>query len=957
MVHGVGVAMGFLTSVRAGGDRGVGRRTLSAARSPVRAAIVTRVGGFGDLHAVPERAPTRTHARSGQYRPEHHDLPSGEKKNVKSKKDTAVRPMSAVAGREEPLTAMSREQVNAGVALSGGYTRSIGNTPMVELKSLSPNPLVKIYLKCEFMNPGYSIKDRIAEHILNKAEASGKLKPGGTVVAASSGNTAAAFAMLCAARNYKAVVITNTKCSKEKIDAMRAYGAETIVTRSGVPPDHPEHYQNVEDRLVEENPGWLGVNQYDNPLNPEAYYNTLAPEIWDQTAGQVTHFFAAASTGGTVSGIGKYLKERNPDIQVVCPDPVGSIFYEFYTKGTTDNGKSFQVEGVGKDSLPANMNFQVIDKMLPVHDVDAFKMCRRLSENEGLVCGGSTGLNVHAAVEYARTLTEPATIVCIAPDSGIKYLSKIFNDEWLSENGMASAGGSACAEKASTAKAKGLSFMNSLSPKLIEYMDGLDNRDASVVELATPEEISAAFSGGPTSLSLDAVQEPIDSQALLSCADIIMKYSVRTGSPLFNNQLYGPADSIGVAGEWLTAALNTNVHTYEVAPVFTLMEREVLRKIAVTVGGAYAEESDGLFVPGGSIASMYGMILARHKICPETRTRGNAAVASKGLVAFTSAEAHYSYLKASMVMGLGTDNLVKVACDPITGAMLPEALEEAIEAKKAEGYTPFFVGATAGTTVLGAFDPFPAVHSVCEKHGLWMHVDAAWGGGAMFSAQKKTQALCEGVYLADSLTYNPHKMMGAPLQCSTFVTRHLGALEAANAANAAYLFQPDKNFTELDTGDKTIQCGRHADSLKLWLMWKALGDKGLSARVDHCIWLAEYMSKRIAKQLDQNGNRCFVQVAPTQYSNLCFYLIPPSLRSPEFNGIDAATPEQLERLSKVSPIVKDRMQRAGKAMIGFQPVNGFNNCFRMVIAGAKENLCTDGIDSILGSMLALSTDL
>jgi glutamate/tyrosine decarboxylase-like PLP-dependent enzyme len=289
--------------------------------------------------------------------------------------------------------------------------------------------------------------------------------------------------------------------------------------------------------------------------------------------------------------------------------------------------------------------------------------------------------------------------------------------------------------------------------------------------------------------------------------------------------------------------------------------------------------------------------------------------------------------------------------------MLPAKLDEAIAQKVQEGYTPFFVGATAGTTVLGAFDPFVDVHSVCERHGLWMHVDAAWGGGAMFSGTKKTRDLCEGVHLADSLAYNPHKMMGAPLQCSTFLTKHLGALESANAANAAYLFQPDKNFTDLDTGDKTIQCGRHADSLKLWLMWKSLGDKGLQNRVDHCIWLTEYMASRLEKQLDQNGNRCFVQVAPTQYSNLCFYLVPPSMRSPEFNSIDVATPEQLDALSKVSPIVKDRMQRAGKAMIGFQPVNGFHNCFRMVIAGSKETLCTDGINSILGSMLALSTDL
>jgi len=199
--------------------------------------------------------------------------------------------------------------------------------------------------------------------------------------------------MLCAARGYKCVAITNTKCSKEKVDALKAYGATAIVTKAGVPPDHPEHYQNVEKRLCEENEGWFGVNQYGNPLNPDAYYHTIAPEIWEQSEGEVTHFFAAASTGGTVSGIGRYLKEQNPDLTVVCPDPVGSIFNEYYTKGTTEHGKSFEVEGVGKDNIPSILNFDIIDAMPLVTDKEAFAMCHKLSEQEGLVCGGSTGLN------------------------------------------------------------------------------------------------------------------------------------------------------------------------------------------------------------------------------------------------------------------------------------------------------------------------------------------------------------------------------------------------------------------------------------------------------------------------------------------------------------------------------------------------------------------------------------
>lgn len=324
------------------------------------------------------------------------------------------------------------------------FSSTIGMTKLVELKTITPREDVRILLKCEFQNPGLSIKDRIAEHILNEAESTGALQPGGTVVTASSGNTAAAFAMLCSVRGYGCIAITNSKCSDEKVNALKAYGAEIIVTKSGVPPDHPEHYQMIEKRLVDENPTWFGVDQYDNPKNPEAYYRTIAPEIWDQTDGEITHFIAAASTGGTISGIGRYMKEMSGgDVQVICPDPVGSIFHDFWKSGgdaPKDSGESFQVEGVGKDSIPANFDISLIDAMPQVSDRDAFAMCRKLSQQEGVLGGGSTGVNVHAAVELAKTLDLPkgktATIVCIAPDSGVKYLSKIYNNKWLLEKGL-----------------------------------------------------------------------------------------------------------------------------------------------------------------------------------------------------------------------------------------------------------------------------------------------------------------------------------------------------------------------------------------------------------------------------------------------------------------------------------------------------------------------------------------
>mmetsp|Transcript_30908 Transcript_30908/g.89791 ORF Transcript_30908/g.89791 Transcript_30908/m.89791 type:complete len:384 (-) Transcript_30908:409-1560(-) len=309
---------------------------------------------------------------------------------------------------------------------------NIGNTRLVEMEGLTSNPLVKIFLKMEYENPGGSIKDRIALHIIDSAEKSGDLTPGGTVVAASSGNTGAAVSLLARARGYTPKIITNEKCSQEKVDALKGYGAELIVGPSGVPADHPDHYQNIELRLCEENANYFGVNQYDNLLNPEAYTLSLGPEIMEQTDGQVTHFFAGASTGGTISGTGGYLKNAKPGgVTVVCPDPVGSIFWEFYVNGNVIEPVSFQVEGVGKDSIPGAMSFSVIDDMPQYHDRDIFAMCRFVYETSGLCIGGSSGLNLCAAAELADRATEPGTYVCVAPDRGEKYLSKIFNEDWL----------------------------------------------------------------------------------------------------------------------------------------------------------------------------------------------------------------------------------------------------------------------------------------------------------------------------------------------------------------------------------------------------------------------------------------------------------------------------------------------------------------------------------------------
>mmetsp|Transcript_3936 Transcript_3936/g.13153 ORF Transcript_3936/g.13153 Transcript_3936/m.13153 type:complete len:441 (-) Transcript_3936:71-1393(-) len=324
-----------------------------------------------------------------------------------------------------------------------GAAAIIGNTPLLDLSRMSKTKGVRILAKAEYLNPSGSIKDRIAQHIIDCAERDGKLRPGDTLVASTSGNTGAAVAMVAAIRGYGYIAITNAKCSQEKRDSMAAYGGKLIVAKDGLPADHPEHYVNLEHTLCAANPTFFPINQYENPDNPDAYYRTLGPEIWKQTKGKVTHFIAGGSTGGTVSGVGKYLKEASKNtVKVLMPDPCGSVMYGAYhgdgtpvPTGVLAAGK-YSVEGVGKDSVPGTMNFRVVDAMLSVTDKQCFDMCLRLSREEGLLTGGSSGLNMHAAVELSGRCNPGAAIVVVLPDSGIKYLSKIYSPEWRQSNGF-----------------------------------------------------------------------------------------------------------------------------------------------------------------------------------------------------------------------------------------------------------------------------------------------------------------------------------------------------------------------------------------------------------------------------------------------------------------------------------------------------------------------------------------
>ncbi len=306
---------------------------------------------------------------------------------------------------------------------------AIGNTPLVRLNSVTDGARCLVLAKVEYMNPGGSIKDRPAVAMLEAAEKAGLLKPGGTIVEPTSGNTGSGLAMAAAIRGYRCILVMPDKMSREKIDLLKAYGAEVVVTPTNVPSDSPESYYGVANRLAAEIPGAFQPNQFHNHHNPDAHYATTGPEIWEQTRGTLTHFVAGIGTGGTISGTARYLKERNPKIHVIGADPEGSIY-------SGDTPRSYAVEGIGMNYLPETVDLKVIDEMVRVSDRDSFLMARRITREEGLLVGGSSGTAAVAAIQLARSLPEDAVVVVIFPDSGRGYMSKIFNDEWMIANGF-----------------------------------------------------------------------------------------------------------------------------------------------------------------------------------------------------------------------------------------------------------------------------------------------------------------------------------------------------------------------------------------------------------------------------------------------------------------------------------------------------------------------------------------
>ncbi len=416
----------------------------------------------------------------------------------------------------------------------------IGNTPLVRVPKIASDVSCDFVLKLELTNPGGSSKDRPALAMIEAAEASGELKPGGTIVEPTSGNTGVGLAIIANQRGYKTVFVMTDKVAPEKVDLLRAYGAEVVVCPVAVEPEDPESYYSTAERLVNEIPGAYRPDQYSNQTNPQAHYDTTGPEIWRQTDGKITHFVAGAGTGGTISGVAKYLKEQNPDIKIIAGDPEKSV----YSGGS---GRPYLVEGVGEDFWPTTYHPDLVDEVVPVSDADSFSMTRKIAREEGLLLGGSCGLAVVAGLKVAETLGPDDLMVVLTPDSGRGYLSKVFNDDYLAPLGFLKAETGICISE--VVKAKGdknseLIYVNPETPvrEAVEVMRANGVSQVPVAKNEPPFAV-AEISGAVSELQLmnaafadeSVLDKPVELVMAAGLPTIGIGQTVQTAVDLFEN--------------------------------------------------------------------------------------------------------------------------------------------------------------------------------------------------------------------------------------------------------------------------------------------------------------------------------------------------------------------------------------------------------------------------------------
>ncbi len=483
-------------------------------------------------------------------------------------------------------------------------------------------------------------------------------------------------------------------------------------------------------------------------------------------------------------------------------------------------------------------------------------------------------------------------------------------------------------------------LVEQIARRALAYVVDAPTGDDTVIDLASPDDLIAAFAA-TVDLAFDDVAPAQSDAALLAAVDLVVQHSVHTSHPRFINQNFAGPDPVSVVGDWLGAALNTTGATFEAAPVFTLMESAVLSKLG-RIAGYVSPDDDrvptlppGLFCPGGSTATLYALQLARHRHHPDVVRVG---ASGERLTMFVSNAGHYAATKSAALLGLGTDAVIKVDADP-GGRMIPSALQTAIDASKAAGDLPFAVIATSGTTVTSAFDDLDQLADICEAAGLWLHVDGCYGGSALFSEQHRH--LLDGVHRSDSFVWNLHKMMGMTQQCTALLVRDPHQLSACFAGKADYLFQPDKLNADFDSGDRTFQCARRVDVLKLWLAWNHHGDAGFAARIDHAVDLANHTRGRIAA-----SGGAFAPLVSGTFTNVVFAWIPEDDRALDFahTPVSELPSALFERLHALPPVIKAQMQAAGTVMVGFQPIEGLN-AFRMLFMNPA--VTTGDVDAML----------
>uniref|UniRef100_A0A3Q0QY63 Glutamate decarboxylase 2 n=1 Tax=Amphilophus citrinellus TaxID=61819 RepID=A0A3Q0QY63_AMPCI len=459
---------------------------------------------------------------------------------------------------------------------------------------------------------------------------------------------------------------------------------------------------------------------------------------------------------------------------------------------------------------------------------------------------------------------------------------------------------------------KTMTFLQEVVDILLAYIVESFDRETKVIDFHYPNELLQMN-------NWELQDEPATLDDILISCRATLKYAIKTAHPRYFNQLSTGLDMVGLAADWLTSTANTNMFTYEVAPVFVLLEYVTLKKMREIIGWPDGR-GDGIFSPGIRISNSIPPLIFSF---------------------FLFLCWHFNVGRRPSLNNFKANSSLFSLC---SGKLIPADLERRILEAKQKGFVPFFVSATAGTTVYGAFDPLIAISDICKKYNVWMHVDGAWGGSLLMSRRHRWKL--DGVERANSVTWNPHKMMSVPLQCSALLVREEGLMQNCNQMHACYLFQQDKHYDlSYDTGDKALQCGRHVDIFKLWLMWRAKGTIGFEAQIDKCLELSEYLYNKIK---DREGYEMVFDGKP-QHTNVCFWYLPPGIRYMEDKE------ERKKHLHKVAPVIKARMMEYGTTMVSYQPQGDKVNFFRMVISNPAATF--EDIDFLIEEIERLGQDL